>query len=120
MHLMHPFCITSLLKTLWEKKKFLVTSNFSFSNSVFYMFEEPLFIFIKHEIVICKLFQFGRVWNFFVWDRVNESACTTCMYSCGCHLPIFLTVLFVYDKNTIAYDSVGCKSITSHCVRGRE
>ena len=32
-------CSTSLLKTLWEKKKLLVTSNFSFSHSVFYQFE---------------------------------------------------------------------------------
>ena len=29
---------TSLLKTLWEKEKLLVTSNFSFSHSVFYQF----------------------------------------------------------------------------------
>ena len=29
-------CSTSLLKTLWEKKKLLVTSNFSFSHSDFY------------------------------------------------------------------------------------
>ena len=28
---------TSLLKTLWEKEKLLVTSNFSFSHSVFYL-----------------------------------------------------------------------------------
>ena len=33
-------CSTSLLKTLWEKEKLLVTSNFSFSNSVFYPFRE--------------------------------------------------------------------------------
>ena len=31
-------CCTSLLKTLWEKEKLLVTSNFSFSHSVFYPF----------------------------------------------------------------------------------
>ena len=30
---------TSLLKTLWENEKLLVTSNFSFSHSVFYPFE---------------------------------------------------------------------------------
>ena len=30
---------TSLLKTIWEKEKLLVTSNFSFSHSVFYPFE---------------------------------------------------------------------------------
>ena len=29
---------TSLLKTLWEKEKLRVTSNFSFSHSVFYLF----------------------------------------------------------------------------------
>ena len=29
---------TSLLKTLWEKEKLLVTSNFSFSHNVFYLF----------------------------------------------------------------------------------
>ena len=48
------FCSTSLLETLWEKEKLLVTSNFSFSHSVFY----PVFsgelsaIFIKFEIVV--------------------------------------------------------------------
>ena len=33
-------CSISLLKTLWENEKLLVTSNFSFSHSVFYPFEE--------------------------------------------------------------------------------
>ena len=54
-------CNTSLLKTLWEKEKLLVTSNFTFSCSVFYPFGELPAIFIKLEIVVCKLFQFGRV-----------------------------------------------------------
>ena len=35
-------CSISLLKTLWEKEKLLVTSNFSFSHSVFYSFGEML------------------------------------------------------------------------------
>ena len=30
-----PVCSISFLKTLWEKKKLLVTSNFSFSHEVF-------------------------------------------------------------------------------------
>ena len=55
------FFSTSLLKTLWEKEKLLVTSNFSFSHSVFYPFEELSAIFMKFEFVVCKLFQFGRV-----------------------------------------------------------
>ena len=59
----HPFpnkplfsrvCSTSLLKTQWERKKLLVTSNFSFSHSVFYAVGELLTISIKSKIVICK------------------------------------------------------------------
>ena len=54
-------CSASLLKTLCETEKLLVTSNFSFSNSVFCLFGELSAIFIKFEIVICKLFQIGRI-----------------------------------------------------------
>ena len=54
-------CSTSLLKTLWEKEKLLVMSNFSFSNIVFCPFWELSVIFIKFKIVIWKLFQFGCV-----------------------------------------------------------
>ena len=54
-------CRTSALKTPWEKEKLLVTSNFSFSHSVFYLFGELSATFNKFEIVVCKLFQFGRV-----------------------------------------------------------
>ena len=45
------------------KGKLLVTSNFSFSHSVFYPPGELSGIFIKFEIVVCKLFQFGRDLN---------------------------------------------------------
>ena len=54
-------CSTSLLKTLWETEKLLITSNFSFSYSVFYPFGEFSAFFIKFKIAVCKLFQFGRV-----------------------------------------------------------
>ena len=47
------------MKTLWEKEKLLVTSNFSFSHSVFYPFEDLPAIFVKFEI-ICRLLQFGK------------------------------------------------------------
>ena len=42
-----------------RKKKMLVTSNFSFTHSVFYPFEELSAIFIKFKIVVYKFFQFG-------------------------------------------------------------
>ena len=54
-------CITIVLKTQWEKKILLITSNFSFSHSVFYPYEELSAIVIKLKIIVCKLFQFGRV-----------------------------------------------------------
>ena len=54
-------CSTSLLKTLWDKEKLLITSNFSFSHRVFYPSEEVSLIFIKLLIFVCKLFQFGQV-----------------------------------------------------------
>ena len=46
-------CNRSLLKTLWEKEKLLVTSNFFFSHSVSYQSDELSAIFIKFEIVVC-------------------------------------------------------------------
>ena len=52
---------TSLLKTLCEKEKLLVTSNFSFSHSVFFSFGELSAIIIKFKIVVCKLLKFKRV-----------------------------------------------------------
>ena len=54
-------CSKNLLKTLWEKEELLITSNFSFSHSVFNPFGELSLIFIKLAIVVCKLFQFGRL-----------------------------------------------------------
>ena len=50
-----------MLKTLCEKETLLITNNFSFSHSVFYPFGELSAIFIKIEIVVWKLFQFGSI-----------------------------------------------------------
>ena len=56
-------CRKRLLKALWEKEKLLVTSNFSFSRSVFHPFKELFAIFIEFEIVVWKFFQFEGVQN---------------------------------------------------------
>ena len=45
----------------FKSLKVLVTSNFSFSHSIFYRFGELSAIFIKFEIVVCKHFDSGRV-----------------------------------------------------------
>ena len=54
-------CSTSLLKTLWENEKLPLMCNFSFSHNVFYLFEELSAVFIWIEIVVCRLFHFGRL-----------------------------------------------------------
>ena len=61
----------SLLKILWEKEKLLKMSNFSFSHSVFYGFEELSAGFINFEIIVCKLFQFGRAQNLSLGKRLT-------------------------------------------------
>ena len=43
-------CSTSLLKTLWEKDKLLITSSFSFSHSVFYPFRGLPTNFVKLKL----------------------------------------------------------------------
>ena len=65
-------CSTSLLKTLWEKDKLIVMSNFSFSHSDFYRFGELSAIFIEFKIVIANSYQFGSL-KFVVWERVLNS-----------------------------------------------
>ena len=65
-----PVYSTDLLKLLREREKLLVTSNFSFSHSAFYPFGKLSVTFIKCENVVCKLFQFGSVYNFVVWERL--------------------------------------------------
>ena len=64
---------SSLLKTLWEKEKMLVTSIFSFSHIVFYPSQIKFPFFGHIYFVVCKCFEFGLVKNFVVWERVPFS-----------------------------------------------
>ena len=80
-------CITSLLRTLLEKEKLLVRSNFSFSHSVFYLFGELSAIFIKSEIVVCKL----SVWKSLkcvVWELVKIVCQILCSLTGACDVHI--------------------------------
>ena len=70
-------CSTSLLKTLWEKEKLLVTSNFSFSHRVFYPFRYFFAIFIKFEIVVCTVLEFGTVYNLSFSKGLKQRFSTT-------------------------------------------
>ena len=76
-------CSTGLLKTLWEKEKLLVTSNFSFSHSVFYPFQELSAIFIKFRICHLQTLSVWKSLKLVVWERVNNNleilACPVCI-----------------------------------------
>ena len=64
--------ISNLLKTPWGKEKLLVTSNYSFTHSVFYQFGRILPGF--HQIQNCRL-QPLPVWErvkFVIWERIIE------------------------------------------------
>ena len=63
--------IRSLLKTLWEKEKMLVTSIFSFFHNVFYPSQNKFHLCSHIYFVICKCFPLGPVWNFVAWQRVK-------------------------------------------------
>ena len=56
-------CSSRLLKTLWEKEKLLGTNNFSFSHSVWYLFEELSAIFIRLKLLSANSLSFGKVLN---------------------------------------------------------
>ena len=64
-------CSKRLLKTLWEKEKLLVTSNFSFSHSIFYSFGKLSAIFIKLKILVCKTLWVWKSLELVVWERVK-------------------------------------------------
>ena len=55
--------LSIVIRSHWKGSviNIFVTSNFSFSHSVFYPFRQLSAIFVKFEIVVCKLFQFGKV-----------------------------------------------------------
>ena len=59
-----PWFYVSAVQDFWKhcgkKEKLLVQSNFSFSQIVFYLFGELSANYIKFEIVVCKLFHFGK------------------------------------------------------------
>ena len=55
-----------LLKTLWEKKKILVTSIFFFSHNVFYPMKDIFNVLSNISFVVRKYFKFRQVFSFFV------------------------------------------------------
>ena len=66
-------CSISLLKTLWEKEKLLVTSNFSFSHIVFHPYGELSAIFFTIYNCRQQTLSVEKSLKFVVWERVKKS-----------------------------------------------
>ena len=90
----------SLLKTLWEKEKKLVTSIFSFSHGVFYSIKEINHHLSNTEFVVCKCFQFGNVQNSVVWEKV-KSVCRREINPIP-HMPILGSSNSAANKNMVS------------------
>ena len=109
-------CSTSLLKTLREKEKLLVTSNFSFSHSVFYPFKELSTIFIQFKIIVYKL----SVWKslkFAVWER-DKQEMQIVNFNCYFSLtdcPIFFKINRVQAVDDIDKLCKFHKNLTTKC-----
>ena len=65
-------CCASLLKPLLVKGEIARNTQFLLFPKGFYPFGERSAIFIKFEIVICKLFHFERVQNLSFWKGLND------------------------------------------------
>ena len=117
-------CSTSLLKTLREKEKLLITSNFSLSHSVFHSFAElsPIFINfdmvspIGHYLKYNFVFFFVKSYPFAKWSEVFTNPRKKSFWKhCGkrrkCWWPAFspFSTMFFYhfkDKNHILSNSI--------------
>ena len=70
-------------------------SNFSFSHGVFHLFEELSATFIRLEIIVCKLFQFGRVSNLLFGKGLSQD-CVVKIY-----VVEFISMILLLDATRI-------------------
>ena len=65
-------CSTSLLKTLCEKEKLLLTSNFSNTHSVLFPFYRPLYHFHQFQNCCRQILSVWKILNSVVLERVYQ------------------------------------------------
>ena len=91
-------CNTSLLKTLWEKEKLLVMSNFSFSHSAFYPFGKLSAIFFQIQNWHLLTLSNWKGLKFVVWERVNVTSRQLNPYQ---KKPLFLRICSTFLLKTL-------------------
>ena len=102
-------CSTSLLKTLGEKKKLLVTSNFSFSQSVFYPLRKLSSIFIEFKNCHLHTLSVWKRLNFVAWERAKQY-----------FLSFYLKIEWdSYTMNSFPYDRI-LESFNSNSICGQQ
>ena len=66
------FCSRWLLKTLWQKEKLFIKSNFSFCHNMFYFVQKWLLYFKRYSMFLAKLFQSPLLQICFMWEKVEQ------------------------------------------------
>ena len=87
-------CSTSLLKTLWEKEKLLMMSNFSFSHGVSYPIGELSAIVVKSWNYCLQSLSVWKSLKFAFWERINWSSETVYTRLCLASILYALTFSF--------------------------
>ena len=100
----------NLLKTMWEKEKLLVTSNVSFSHSIFYPFREISSLFSSNSYCRLQTFSVWKCPKFVILEKVNTLL----------HNLVILGCLFVHSCNSEHkvghfYSKLCCRTPTNLC-----
>ena len=108
------------MRTLCEKEKLLVTSNFFFSHRVFYPFGKLSAVFIKSKVVVCKLFKRGSVYNLSFRKGLMLTLFSACIFQ---HIyPVWEIIAYLFyalPTVTILNDSEKKKKKTSENNSGK-
>ena len=118
---------TNRLKTMWEKEKLLVTSNFSFSNSVFKRLVSQgrqkvslcgngLKSFHSHiSVVVCSFFEFGMVSKWYIREWVNQHFLLFTMFSTLSSSGVWKYGFFSLVHGQVRLDFFTCPKLKSTC-----
>ena len=108
-----PVCSASLLKTLWEKEKLLVTSNFSLSSVFSTRWDNCLPFSSSLKFFVYKFFHFGSLKSV-VWDRVKTMFWFFFFKHCQ-RLIASLHLIYYQRQLSAGYGPKFCNSIITYC-----
>ena len=98
-----------LLKTLWEKKKMLVTSIFFFSHNVFLHLRDKFNLWSMSWYYFCKYYEFRPGWNFVKCGKELKIILTRFCYSIS-----FLNAVIKWKQSVNQFKNLFLKYPNTH------